>query len=314
MRPETTLLLPLLLLLACSGPSEPPPSPAVAAMNRGIAQLEFLQPGSYELALPHFEEAVRLAPDWTDAKVNLAVAVLNTQKDPERVIQLCAGILEDDPLNPHANFLAGVRLYFSGRADEGLPRLDKVLEVDPDDAATHYWRARCLYDLERKEDAAKAIEEALRLDPYMTSAYSTRHRVFMHLKKRDEAKEAMATKKALEPPSGEQYPAFGNLITGKSYHEFGKYAMLIRDHRGFPEASVGFRRPESESLAAFAYGGGEGAEFTATNPEPGEPHRDHVRKLASRIGPGVVLGDYDGDGDEDVFLPQWDGSGTSIST
>src|SRR6266545_6310127 len=62
----------------------PPPDPIAAAHAnaRGIGymeQFEEMQPGGkrgYEKAAECFEEAIRYAPDWTPAKINLGIALL----------------------------------------------------------------------------------------------------------------------------------------------------------------------------------------------------------------------------------------------
>ena len=85
MRIPSRLLSCLLLLVlnACgdgatgrTGPSDE----AVAAMNRGVAQLEFFE---YLPASVEFEKAVKLAPDWWEAKVNLSIALDFTGRVPE---------------------------------------------------------------------------------------------------------------------------------------------------------------------------------------------------------------------------------------
>ena len=74
------------------------PDEALAAMNRGMAQLEAFE---YLQASVEFEQAVNLAPNWWEAKVNLSVALLNLQGQEEhaRAAKILEAVLAKDPKN-----------------------------------------------------------------------------------------------------------------------------------------------------------------------------------------------------------------------
>ena len=255
-------------------------------MNRGLASLEKFE---YLLAMREFSEALEIAPDWTEAKVNLAIALLNMQgpANLERVQVLCGEILAKDPRNPYANFLAGVVRQIGAEAEAALPFLDVVIDVDPRDPGASHWRGRCLIDLGRIEEAEAAFARAIELDPYLGASYYARSGLLRFLRRGKEADEVLAESlRLMDGPDGKPFPYPGDLITAKAYHEIGRYAMAIRDYD--PAATLRFTRPEPGPLALYRHGGN-----------------------ATALGPGIAVGDIDGDGDADLFLPEWNGPGSS---
>ena len=71
------------------------------ANNRGIGLMEQFQ---YDKAIEAFEEAAKHAPDWTPAKINLGIALLNTQAPDklDRALGLFKEVLDKEPDEPHA--------------------------------------------------------------------------------------------------------------------------------------------------------------------------------------------------------------------
>ena len=134
-RHYTPLLLVILSLAACAeGPSWPPSDTAVAAMNRGLGQLEKFD---YLPASKSFEEAVLLSPKWVDARINLAVALLNMRgkEHHDRVVKLAREIIAEEPDNPYAHCLVGMVFRIRGFTEEAVVHLQRVVEIDPQDAS-----------------------------------------------------------------------------------------------------------------------------------------------------------------------------------
>jgi len=304
----TTLLVLLLLVAACGDgdrPSWPPSKSAIAAMNQGLGHLERFD---YQPASLSFQEAARLSPQWVDARINLAIAELNRRekKHHDRAAKICRVVLGDHPDHPHANFVLGVILWLAGFTEEAVPFLEKVVEVDPADASGWYILGRAYQDLREQEKALAAYDRAIELDPHLASAHKNRADRLSRLGRMEESGEARAEQQRLSPGQGGD-PYQANLITFRAYHEIGRYAMAIRNYSGVARppiapSTVAFADRTVEALAAWNYGGEAGPEFV---PVQGAD----VRRIVSRIGPGVVLGDIDGDGDTDVYLPVWGGAG-----
>ena len=67
----------------------------VASNNRGVGLMGSFKYGEAENA---FAETLRLAPDWADARVNLAIATLNQERDTE-ALAILDDVLREAPDN-----------------------------------------------------------------------------------------------------------------------------------------------------------------------------------------------------------------------
>ena len=95
----------------------------------GIA---YLQRGKVELAEQHMLEALEIAPDYQEARFNLAALYLNLGRYRECVDHVA--ILADDATftSPWRAYNAwGWALYELGQVDEARKRLDRALELRP---------------------------------------------------------------------------------------------------------------------------------------------------------------------------------------
>src|SRR5262245_19212668 len=113
---------------------------AIAANSRGIGELEHFKDG-YPRAVKEFEEAVRLAPDWLPARINLGIALLNqnTDESKKRSQQVFEDILKEHPDNPYAHFCLGILASTGSDHERARSEFETVTRIDPNDAASWYW-------------------------------------------------------------------------------------------------------------------------------------------------------------------------------
>src|SRR5207302_1846035 len=125
-------------------PPEPDVEAAMAANLRGVGLME-QGDKKFSEAEKAFAEAMRLAPEWQTAKINLGIAMLNQQPADSKTLtahveqakDLFRDVLKQDPNNPHAHYCLGVLDFYVGRVAEAHEHFVAVNKVDPNDA--HTW-------------------------------------------------------------------------------------------------------------------------------------------------------------------------------
>ncbi len=97
---------------------------AVAHLNLGMSTSDL------HARKRHLEDALRLAPNYVVAHIDLGLALIKL-----------------------------------GHRNEGLAHLEKAVSLDPSQAQSHYWLSKAYSILGRKQDAARESAEAVRLHP-----------------------------------------------------------------------------------------------------------------------------------------------------
>ena len=109
----------------------------IAPFNKGVALME--QYKSVD-AVKEFEKVVQLAPDWITGRLNLGIALLNTQKNKDllRAEEEFKWVIERTPDNPYAHYALGMLFRHLSLFDDAIEQFQKVLKIDPEDADAHY--------------------------------------------------------------------------------------------------------------------------------------------------------------------------------
>jgi Flp pilus assembly protein TadD len=260
---------------------------AMVANTRGVGRMERFE---YAEAEQEFAEAVRLAPDWLPARINLGMAQFNQHTDAAakaRGETTLRDVLTKDADNKHAHYCLGIIAGDRGRTAEAHEHFAAVNKLDPDDP--HTWLRLGLTHPSgvRSAEAQNCFEQALKRNPYLNAA---RYNLAQCLRPTDPARADKLDEefKALKEATWEAE-------SGIRYGEMGKYADVIgRD----PSAA----KPAVGPLPIFADAGAKvtlapGARWaTAADLDP-------LRKAArERFGGTIVVCDFNRDGRPDVFL------------
>ena len=130
---------------------------------------EIAASGALAEAIPHYQEAIRLFPDYRDANYNLAW-VRQRLGDHQAAI---AGFRETLRIDP-AYLTARQSLAAALAADDQLPasleEMRRVLAAAPGDAVWHANTGAVLARLGRNDEAIAEYEAALRLQPGLARA------------------------------------------------------------------------------------------------------------------------------------------------
>jgi tetratricopeptide (TPR) repeat protein len=255
-----------------------PDATAIAANNRGVGLM-----GRFEYAAAEevFAELAEHYPDWDEVRINLAIATLNRQEegDEQAALAIADQVLEHDPANLQAHYVAGLlRLYLSS-PKEALGHFRYVAEHDPRDAYAAYYLGQCLAQESQYEQAEVWYRKAIELDPYLRSAYYGAFQALQRLKQRDRARQVIQDYQRLAGNPRARLAEF-------KYTRMGPKA----EARALDLAPA----PEPAPIP-------QGPLFAAPRPlaiADAEAHPGRLRQPLS-----VTVADLQGDGHGDVFIP-----------
>ncbi len=123
---------------------------------------ELLAAGRTGPAMRHFEEVLRVAPGYTDARLNLAGILAKQGRLDEAIAQLREVLRTRDVAKVRVNL--GSTLAARGRYEEALMHFQLALKTE-NSALIHHDIARTLMKLGRVDEAIAEYETALRLEP-----------------------------------------------------------------------------------------------------------------------------------------------------
>jgi Flp pilus assembly protein TadD len=122
-------------------------------------------------AIDHYENAIRLKPNFAEAHSNLGAALERLGKKDE-----ARGHFEEAmrlaPANTQAAAHMGKLLDEHGEVSVAITRYTDMLNADPNNADTHFKLGRCFALLGHSTEAQEQYAEALRLQPDFADAHS----------------------------------------------------------------------------------------------------------------------------------------------
>jgi Flp pilus assembly protein TadD len=276
--------------------------------NFGVALMNRQQ---FEQALGKFQRSCILEPQSDIGCVNAGIALLNMQRFDE-ARPILSKSAERDPQNPRVWFNLGLLEKALGNSDAAIEDFKKVAQLDPDDADTQYFLGLVFSQEHEYDKAIAAFTHAIELNPFQVSA---EFGLAQALQRKDDTARAK-----------EHFDRFQHLVSEKLgkpisfiYGEQGKYSlaesMMPAPEPVPPAVPVHFVNVTSLS--------GLPVRVEATQVAPGTPsnatkrHGKVVREeaapesVASFLGSGACIIDYDGDGRPDIFLVDADGQGNA---
>lgn len=171
----------------------------VRRMRLGIA---LASQGRLTDAIPHFEEAVRSAPDFADAHYNLGNALMELHR-PQDALACFQRALALEPGHVDAQNALGTALQEVGRIDEAISAYHRALELDERHAMAHQNLGNALWEQGRLEDAARCFARAIALKPDYVRAYSSLGAVRQEQGRSDEGIACLEQALTLNPGSAE---------------------------------------------------------------------------------------------------------------
>jgi tetratricopeptide (TPR) repeat protein len=133
---------------------------AMKPYNRGVG---FLEEERLDAAERAFEEALAIAPDFVNARYNLAL-VLMQRGHLDRAEAILAELTAARPVDRDFRFAHGHVLFLQARFAEAVAEFHRLLALDPAHRRGAFGLARALHESGRAAEAMRAWEAYLALD------------------------------------------------------------------------------------------------------------------------------------------------------
>jgi predicted O-linked N-acetylglucosamine transferase (SPINDLY family) len=166
--------------------------------------------GRVEEACERYREAVRAAPDYAKAHLNLGIG-LEAAGAVEPAIQSYRAALAIDPADPYAAYNFGKLLYTRGRPQEAEPLLRQALQNRSAFPEAQVVLSRVLEAQGNLGAAAAALEIAMRLKPNDFGALYLYAGVLLKQERLDEAQAALRRALAIDPENPDANYALASL-------------------------------------------------------------------------------------------------------
>jgi hypothetical protein len=283
----------------------------------------------FNAAVDAFAAIQSAAPEWPEARLNLAIALMNRQRegDAPRAEALLRELLSTPALARRARYTLGLLLVHAGREAEALPLLTDVANGDPPDGFAAYFVGQLRLN-EAPADALEWHRRAATQQPLLRSAHYGAFLALRRLNRDAEATESLTRFQALEhnpqavvaefkytrmgplseaitvdlagdrpppAPSGARFASPAPLVDGSG----------VAWRRGGPARSITVADLDGDdTLDVFLAGAIDGPESNAVVMKRGQGYAlDRAHPLARVANVRAALwGDLDDDGLVDVVL------------
>ena len=275
-----------LVLAACDRSHDQFNEQDIVDNNRGVALMGRFD---YPLAQETFRGLVDRRPEWSDARINLAISTLNRQQDGDEqlALELLNQVLADDPENLRALYMSGLLYLYQGETTQSLASLRKVADADPNDAYAAYFIAQNLVQLGELDEALMWYRQSFEVDAYLRSAYYGAALALRRMDRREDAGRMLAAYERLKDNPRARLAEF-------------KYTRM-----GPKADALAIGQSEAETVPAPGgpvFGEARDLELTASA-HPGshltvaDANEDDILDLyvASRSGSSLLIGDGGGD-------------------
>jgi tetratricopeptide (TPR) repeat protein len=160
--------------------------------------------GEVDAAIEELKQAMRIAPNFKDAAMELAQSYSQKQLWAEAEQTLRTFLVERSN-DPDARVMLGFLLMspWRKRYSEAEPEFRAVLARDPANAAARKLLAAVLMYQEKYEESAQHWEMVRRADPKDDEAYLTLFQIYRKLNKREEGMRVLNDVVATAPPGSE---------------------------------------------------------------------------------------------------------------
>ncbi|MGA2603444.1 MAG: tetratricopeptide repeat protein [Verrucomicrobiia bacterium] len=210
------------------------PDYAEAHNNLGNA---LLQTGKIGEAIPQCEQALRIRPDYAEAHNNLGIALMGQGRLPEAIGHYEQALhLEPNYADPHYNL--GLALIQAGKVEEAIGHYEQALRLKPDNAEAHNSLGNALIQTGKAPEAISHWEQAVRIKPDFADAHYNLGLALIQAGKVQEAIEQYEQALRLKPDNAEAHYNLGNVLiqAGKVQEAISHWEQALRIKPDLAEA------------------------------------------------------------------------------
>ena len=209
--------------------------------------------GQTDDAMHHYAEALRIQPDYADARNNLGVALMKAGRS-EEAIEALTQAMKSRPDDALSHFNLGTALAKAGRSRDAAAQLERALQLSPTYVAAHNSLGALLLEAGELDAAIEQFDAAARIDPEF---YQAQYNLALALSQRGEPTRARAAYERTIKLAPRHVDARNNLAAllaaqGDLAGAKAQYEALLRIEPGyFPaQLSLGLIAIEEDDLAA----------------------------------------------------------------
>jgi tetratricopeptide (TPR) repeat protein len=197
-----------------------------AYYNLGFALAKM---GRMQEAIAQLEEALRLKPDYVEARVNLGNALRSLGRLSEAIAEYQTA-LRVDPNDADARLNLGHVLASLGRFPEAIAQDEALLRLRPELAAAHLNLGNALVGMSRYPEATAQFEAAVRLAPDLAGAHLNLGNALASEGHLPEAIAQFAEELRLQPDYAQAHMSLANALalTGHPSEAAAEYQAALR--------------------------------------------------------------------------------------
>ena len=176
------------------------------ALGIALAQTARIEP-----AIAHYEQALRTRPDFAEAHYNLGAALEKLGRVPEAISHYERALRIKPAFFEAHNNLGNVLLQ-SSRIQEAIEQFNQALRINPDFAEAHCSLGSVFLQQGKIKDAITQNEQALRIKPDLAEAHNSLGTALYQTGRREEAITHFLQALAIKPDFAEAHYNLGNAL------------------------------------------------------------------------------------------------------
>ena len=200
--------------------------------------------GKVSDAIGHYEQALRIKPDYAEAHSNLGNALEQAGKIGEAIAHYEQALrIKPDFAEAHNNL--GSALYLAGKSEEAIAQYEQTLRLKPDFALAHYNLGNALARVGRVPEAIEHYEQALRIKPDYAEAHENLGTALARTGNVKDAIEHYRQALGLQPDYAEAHDNLGIALwqTGRSKDAIEHYEQALGIKPDYAEAHCNLGSP-----------------------------------------------------------------------